>query len=46
MKTTLWKLKNVIKNYDWGSIDGIAKRFHIDNPEHKPMAELLSLIHI
>lgn len=45
MKTTLWKLKNVIKNYDWGSIDGIAKRFHIDNPEHKPMAELWMGVH-
>lgn len=45
MKTTLWKLKNTIKNFDWGSLDGIPKYFHIDNSEHKPMAEMWMGIH-
>lgn len=40
MKTNMWKLQNIIKNYDWGSINELSKLFNINNPEHKPMAEI------
>lgn len=45
MMTTLWKLKNIVKNFDWGSIDDIPKYFHINNPDRKPLAEIWMGVH-
>lgn len=45
MEITLWKLKNIIKNFDWGSIDDIPKYFHINNPDRKPLAEIWMGVH-
>lgn len=45
MMTTLWKLKNIAKNFDWGSIDDIPKYFHINNPDRKPLAEIWMGVH-
>lgn len=40
MKTTMWKLQNEIKNYEWGSINALSELFNITNPELKPLAEV------
>lgn len=40
MKNTMWKLHNVIKNYDWGSKTALTQLFNIDNPNHLPQAEI------
>lgn len=45
MMTTLWKLKNIAKNFDWGSIEDIPKYFHINNPDRKPLAEIWMGVH-
>lgn len=45
MEITLWKLKNIIKNFDWGSIEDIPKYFHINNPDRKPLAEIWMGVH-
>jgi len=37
---SLFKLDNVIQNYAWGSKDSIHNLFGINNPEHKPQAEI------
>lgn len=40
MKQTMWKLKNAIKNYAWGSLDSMSLLFGIKNPNQQPMAEM------
>ena len=40
MNTTIWKLQNEIKNYDWGSKTAITELFDIANPTQKPQAEI------
>lgn len=40
MQHTMWKLENVIKNYDWGTKAELAKLFNIDNPNNLPQAEI------
>ncbi|XKM13032.1 mannose-6-phosphate isomerase, class I [Orbaceae bacterium ac157xtp] len=40
MQTTIWKLQNVIKHYDWGTFNALTQLFNIQNPDNKPMAEV------
>jgi mannose-6-phosphate isomerase, class I len=37
---SLYMLENPIQPYPWGSTDGICKFTGIQNPDHRPMAEL------
>ena len=41
----IYKLKNTIKNYDWGDSDSIPKLLGIENVEKKPYAELWLGVH-
>ncbi|MEZ8851020.1 mannose-6-phosphate isomerase, class I [Vibrio cyclitrophicus] len=36
----IYKLKNVIQNYAWGSADSLSTLFGVDNPNDEPQAEL------
>ncbi|HGJ5877445.1 MAG TPA: mannose-6-phosphate isomerase [Arsenophonus sp.] len=36
----MFKMINKIQYYDWGSKDALTKLYHIQNPQHLPMAEL------
>jgi mannose-6-phosphate isomerase len=36
----IYRLKNPIQNYPWGSSTDIPKLLGVDNPDHKPVAEL------
>lgn len=40
MQQTMWKLENVIKNYDWGTTTELAQLFNISNPNGTPQAEI------
>lgn len=40
MQHTMWKLDNVIKNYDWGTKTALSTLFNIDNPNNQPQAEI------
>ncbi len=40
MQTNLYKLDNVIKNYDWGSLVAMNELFGIENPSNEPQAEI------
>jgi mannose-6-phosphate isomerase len=40
MDKTIFKLDNVIQNYPWGSRTAITELFGIENPEHRPQAEI------
>lgn len=37
--SSLYKLKGVVRNYDWGGTEFISKLLSIPNPKHQPMAE-------
>lgn len=36
----IYRMKNPIQNYAWGSRDAIATMFGVANPEHQPQAEI------
>ncbi len=38
-KPAIYKLKGVIRNYDWGGTEFLSKLLSVPNPEQKPMAE-------
>lgn len=40
MKKYLFKLKNVIQNYDWGSKTSLQELFELENPNKESQAEL------
>lgn len=40
MNTSLFKLQNTIKNYDWGCKTGLTDLLDIPNPENSPQAEI------
>ncbi|MCL6270164.1 mannose-6-phosphate isomerase, class I [Sansalvadorimonas sp. 2012CJ34-2] len=37
---SIFKLENPIQHYEWGNIDAVTKLFGINNPDHKPLAEI------
>lgn len=45
METTMWKLANVIKDYDWGTKTKLFELFNIANPNNQPQAEMWMGIH-
>lgn len=46
MQRTLWKLNNVIKNYEWGSKTALSQLFNFPNPEYLPQAEIWMGAHL
>ncbi|HEY1870231.1 MAG TPA: type I phosphomannose isomerase catalytic subunit, partial [Chitinophagaceae bacterium] len=38
-RSSLYKLKGIVRNYDWGGTEFISKLLSIPNPKHQPMAE-------
>lgn len=40
MNNTIWKLHNVIKDYDWGTTTALSALFNIDNPNQSHQAEI------
>lgn len=46
MSTMLWKLKNPIKNYEWGSKNMIPSLFGINNEDDRPIAEIWMGAHL
>jgi mannose-6-phosphate isomerase len=38
-ESSIYKLKGVIRNYDWGGVDFLSKLLSHSNPKHEPMAE-------
>lgn len=39
-QTTIWRLINPTKNYDWGDLEAVTHLFNYPNPERKPIAEV------
>ncbi|MYM58172.1 mannose-6-phosphate isomerase, class I [Vibrio sp. OCN044] len=37
---SVYKLNNVIQTYSWGSIRSLHEMFNVENPDHKPQAEM------
>jgi mannose-6-phosphate isomerase len=37
--SSIYKLKGIIRNYDWGGVDFLSKLLSHSNPKHEPMAE-------
>src|SRR5262249_45085984 len=38
-ESSIYKLKGVIRNYDWGGVEFLSKLLSHSNPKHEPMAE-------
>ncbi len=38
-ESSIYKLKGVIRNYDWGGVEFLSKLLSRSNPKHEPMAE-------
>jgi len=45
MKNTMWKLANVIKDYDWGTKTALFELFNIANTNNRPQAEIWMGVH-
>ncbi|WP_392551774.1 mannose-6-phosphate isomerase, class I [Orbus wheelerorum] len=45
MNNTMWKLANVIKDYDWGTKTALFELFNIANTNNKPQAEIWMGVH-
>lgn len=37
---SIYKLRNIIQTYNWGSITSLHEMFNIENPMHSPQAEM------
>ena len=38
-ESSIYKLKGVVRNYDWGGVEFLSKLLTHSNPKHEPMAE-------
>ncbi|HEV8504504.1 MAG TPA: mannose-6-phosphate isomerase, class I [Chitinophagaceae bacterium] len=38
-EASIYKLKGIIRNYDWGGVEFLSKLLSHSNPKHEPMAE-------
>ena len=38
-KSGIYRLKGIIRNYDWGGTEFLSQLLSIPNPEQQPMAE-------
>jgi mannose-6-phosphate isomerase len=38
-ESSIYKLKGIVRNYDWGGVEFLSKLLSQPNPQHEPMAE-------